>query len=172
MDKQTLAKRIFEKSYLRGEFRLRSGQISHEYFDKYRFESDPTLLSAISEHMMALLPKQDHLMLAGLELGGIPLATALSLKTGLPALFVRKKVKDYGTCKIVEGAESIQGKTLVVVEDVITTGGQVLESVEALRAEGALIDTVICVILRGDPSKLEAAGLKVRYLFSMDELKN
>ena len=90
MTKAELARRIYEAAHLEGEFLLRSGQISNEYFDKYRFESDPELLAAIAEQMEALLPEGTQ-WLAGLELGGVPLATALSLRTGLPVLFVRKR---------------------------------------------------------------------------------
>jgi len=104
-------------------------------------------------------------------MGGIPIATALSLKANIPAAFVRKKAKEYGTCKLAEGT-SIEGKRICVIEDVITTGGQVILSTNDLRAAGAIVEDVICVIER-DPEgrrKLEAIGLKVHALFKMDEL--
>src|SRR5690625_65978 len=94
LTKAELARRTYEVAHLEGNFLLRSGQVSHEYFDKYRFESDPELLAAIAAEMEALLP-DDVQWLAGLELGGVPLATALSLRTGLPVLFVRKEAKPY-----------------------------------------------------------------------------
>lgn len=169
MNKTELARKIFETAYLRGEFKLRSGQTSNEYFDKYRFESDPTLLKPIAEALAPLIPPGTQI-LAGLEMGGIPIATALSLHTGIPAIFVRKKAKDYGTCQIAEGAE-FKGRKTVIIEDVITTGGQVLLSAQELRERGALLETVLCVIHRGEGSPLASADLSLRPLFTMNELK-
>src|ERR1700751_5807089 len=97
-----LARRIAEVSMLQGEFKLRSGQISNRYFDKYRFEGTPSLLKPLARAMAELIPS-DTEILAGLELGGIPLVTAISLETGLPAAFVRKEAKTYGTCRAIEG---------------------------------------------------------------------
>ncbi len=169
MDRRELGKGIFETSYLQGSFKLRSGLTSSEYFDKYRFESDPVLLRAIAEQMAPLIP-QDTEILAGLEMGGIPVATALSLVTGLPTLFVRKQPKNYGTCQFAEGRD-FKGKKLLIIEDVVTTGGQVLLSTRDLRAKGAIIDHVLCVIHRGQGNPLEAAQLKLTPLFTMEELK-
>lgn len=170
MTRHELAKEIYKISYLTGSFKLRSGQISNEYFDKYRFESNPVLLAAIADQLVPLIPSGTQ-VLAGLEMGGIPIATALSLRTGLPALFVRKKAKEYGTCKIAEGYD-FTGKQVLIVEDVITTGGQVLLSAEDLRKGGAVVRDVICVIHRGsgkDP--LSEAQLQMQSLFTMADLK-
>src|ERR1700722_4267221 len=104
MTRMELAAAIFKSSYLRGDFKLRSGQKSNEYFDKYRFESEPEILAEIAKKMTPLVPKGTQ-VLAGLEMGGIPIATALSLESGLPAVFVRKKAKEYGTCRVAEGLE-------------------------------------------------------------------
>ena len=173
MGKRELAQAIHKVSYLRGEFKLRSGQTSPEYFDKYRFESQPHLLKAIAVEMRALIPKGTQ-VLAGLEMGGIPVVTALSIETGLPAIFVRKRAKEYGTCRVAEGLESIKGLQVCVVEDVITTGGQVLLSAEDLRREGAVINHVICVISRqqSGEEKLRAAGLTMSALFTGEQLKS
>ncbi len=99
-----LALAIAKASKLRGEFRLRSGAVTTEYFDKYRFEADPALLRAITDSLVTLVPSATD-ALAGLELGGVPLATALTLRTGLPAIFVRKRPKEYGTCRLAEGGD-------------------------------------------------------------------
>ena len=147
MTKTELAAAIYQASHITGEFLLRSGQVSNEYFDKYLFESDPALLKAIAEAMRPLIPEGSG-ALAGLEMGGVPVAAALSMESGLPALFVRKKAKEYGTRKLAEGP-SFDGARVCVIEDVVTTGGQIIESVKELRALGAVIDTVLCVILRG-----------------------
>jgi orotate phosphoribosyltransferase len=170
MDRAELAHRIYTVSHLTGEFTLRSGVVSTEYFDKYLFESDPALLLAIAE---ALAPKVPGSVdaLAGLELGGVPLAAVLSQVTGLPALFVRKVAKTYGTCKLAEGPE-FDGRPLLIVEDVITSAGAVLDAARELRARGAVLDRVVCVIDResGGRENLAAADLTLDALFTMTEL--
>lgn len=133
---------------LQGVFKLRSGQTSTVYFDKYRFESDPALLRRIAQRMLQLLPR-DTEILAGLELGGIPIATAMSLESGLPVVFVRKKAKDYGTCQAVEGTQ-VRGRRTVLIEDVITTGGAVSGAAALVRAAGADVIAVACAIWRGE----------------------
>jgi orotate phosphoribosyltransferase len=165
-----LARRIVARAHLTGQFTLRSGARSDSYFDKYAFESDPCLLREIAQALAALLPDQPNAV-AGLELGSIPLATVLSQVTGLPTVFVRKQAKTYGTCRLAEGIE-INSKRLVVVEDVITTAGQVIESARELRARGAQIETVLCVIDReaGGADRLAEQGLQLRSLFTMAEL--
>lgn len=171
MDKQSLASEIFKKSHIRGEFLLRSGKISNEYFDKYQFESNPILLNEIANQMLFLLPN-DIDVLAALEMGGIPIATAISLKTGLPIVFVRKKAKEYGTRRIAEGCE-IVGKRLLIIEDVVTTGGQIVLSVEELRKQGAIVEKAICVIDReqGGKDNLANIGVELYSLFNIRELK-
>ena len=171
MTREELGKAIYDVSHLTGEFLLRSGKISNEYFDKYRFESRPELLSEIANHLTALLPLEFDL-LAGLEMGGIPLSTALSMNTGKRLVFVRKKPKEYGTCKFAEGIE-IEGKNLVVIEDVVTSGGQVVISSGDLRKDGAQISIALCVIDReaGGRERLAEVGIELRSLFTMSELK-
>lgn len=170
MTRQELAKKIYEVAHLTGEFKLRSGQISNEYFDKYRFEARPELLREIAKQMAPLIPPGTE-VLAGLEMGGIPIATALSLEIGLPCAFVRKEAKDYGTCLFAEGAE-VEGKNVCVIEDVVTTGGQVVISTKDLRSVGANISHVLCVIHRG-PSfpepKLTEVGLTLSPLFKKSD---
>ena len=168
MKTEDLREKLLKICLLEGDFLLRSGQRSPHYFDKYQFEAQPHLLSALSQKLKLLLPR-DVEVLAGLEMGGIPLVTALSLRTGLPMSFVRKKAKTYGTCRLAEG-EDIKGKRVCVLEDVITTGGQVLASVEDLRQRGAKVEYVLCVLLRGGEAareKLSTARLSLRCLFKM-----
>lgn len=164
-----LAQAIFDVAHLTGEFQLRSGQTSMEYFDKYRFEAQPQLLKQVARQMKALLPT-DVDILAGLEMGGIPIATALSLETGIPVCFVRKEAKSYGTCQFAEGVD-IKGKKLVVIEDVITTGGQVVLSTNDLRSSGAIIEHVLCAIYRGPevPAPLISANLTMKALFKRSD---
>lgn len=170
MSPDSLAQRVNSIARLTGTFTLRSGQIATEYFDKYRFEADPLLLADIAEAMVPLLPAGTE-VLAGLELGGVPIATALSMRTGLPAAFVRKEAKAYGTARLAEGAE-IAGKRVTVIEDVITTGGQVVISTGQLRALGASVEHVVCVIDRSSDqgAALAAAGLTMTSLLTRAEL--
>ena len=133
---------------LSGTFMLRSGQVSHEYFDKYLFETDPALLARVAEAMVELVPEETEL-LGGLEMGGIPIATVLSSQTSLPALFVRKQAKD-----------------------VITTGGAVRDAASALRAAGATVEVVVCAIDRSPEGEnpLADVGLEVRPVLTKAEL--
>jgi orotate phosphoribosyltransferase len=169
--RDALAKRIYDTAHITGEFLLRSGVMSNEYFDKYLFEADPDLLKHIAISLVPLVPKGVD-ALAGLEMGGIPLATMLSQLTGLPVLFVRKKAKEYGTCKIAEGGQ-VRGRKLLIVEDVVTSGGAILDAAKALREEGAELAHVICVIDResGGTANLAKVQLELKPLFTMTELK-
>lgn len=167
-----LARDIFDVSHLTGEFTLRSGIQATEYFDKYRFESDPQLLARIAAAMAALVPDGTE-VLAGLEMGGIPVVTALSRETGIPAAFVRKERKAYGTCKIAEGPE-LSGKRVTVVEDVVTRGGAVVDGVKNLREDGAVVDVALCVVDReqGGREALSEIELELRALFTADALRS
>lgn len=169
---QQLAKKIFDVAHLTGEFLLRSGKTSNEYFDKYQFEARPELLNEIADELISHLPK-DFDLLGAMDMGGIPLATAIALKTRKEMVFVRKEAKSYGTCKFAEGPD-VEGKKICLVEDVITTGGQVVISTGMLREKGAIVENVVAVIDRslGDHSKLEGANLSLSALFTMDQLKN
>lgn len=171
MTNKELALEIYKVSYLRGEFKLRSGQISSEYFDKYQFESNPHLLRSIGEQMSALVPQGTEL-LGAMEMGGIPLATVISLHTGLPVVYVRKQPKSYGTCRFAEGP-SVRNKKVCLIEDVITTGGQVVISAKDLRGEGAQISHVLCAIDRseGKATGLHKAQLQLTSLFTLADFQ-
>ena len=158
----TLAADIDATCRLTGEFTLRSGQVSAEYFDKYLFEAQPALLARVAGQMVGLLP-DDTELLGGLELGGIPIATMVSSLTGRPALFVRKKAKEYGTCKLAEGPD-VAGRRVTLIEDVITTGGAVRDATNALRQAGAVVQVVVCAIDRSPAGEnpLADVGLEVR----------
>jgi orotate phosphoribosyltransferase len=166
-----LAARVYAASHVTGSFVLRSGRTADRYFDKYRFESDPGLLAEIVEALVPLVPPGIE-GLAGLELGGVPLATMLSSMTGLPAYFVRKEPKRYGTERVCEGGD-IAGRSLVIIEDVVTTGGQVVLSAQDLRAEGGVVEHALCVIDRqgGGGDVAGAEGIALRALFTMSELE-
>jgi orotate phosphoribosyltransferase len=170
MDRAELAQRVFAASHLTGRFKLRSGSYSDQYFDKYRFESDPELLHEIGEALVELVPEGTEL-LAGLELGGVPLATVASQRTGMPLVFVRKQAKEYGTCKQVEGTDP-SGRRVVIVEDVVTSGGAILDALPALRAVGAEVVAAVCAIDReaGAQEALAAEGVPLHAAFTMSAL--
>lgn len=172
MSREELAAAIYEVAHLTGTFTLRSGQTSSEYFDKFQFTSRPDLLDAVAEAMAVSVPP-DVEVLAGLQLGGVPLAAALVLKTRLPAVYVRLQRKTYGTCKISEGVD-IAGRVVAVVEDVITTGGQVILSTEELRAEGADVRYALVVVDKesGAAENLKDVGLTLRSLYTARELEH
>lgn len=155
---------------LTGEFVLRSGQVASEYFDKYLFEAQPALLDRVAAQMVPLLP-DDTELLGGLELGGVPIATMVSARTGLPALFVRKSAKEYGTCKLAEGPD-VAGRRITLIEDVITTGGAVRDATRELRAAGAIVATVVCAIDRSPEGEnpLADVGLEVRPVLTKAQL--
>jgi orotate phosphoribosyltransferase len=169
-DLTQLARDVDARCRLRGTFTLRSGQVSGEYFDKYLLESDPVLLARVAGQMTTLVPAGTS-YLGGLELGGVPLATVLSQATGIPALFVRKQAKSYGTGRLAEGGDPA-GHTVTLVEDVITTGGAVASAARALRALGATVTTVVCAIDRAGTraTTLAAEGITVRPVLTKDLL--
>ena len=157
-------------SRLTGEFVLRSGRTATEYFDKYQFEADPVLLDALAERLAALVPDGTE-VLAGLEMGGIAVVTALGRHAKLPCAFVRKQAKKYGTARLAEGAE-VAGRRVLVVEDVVTSGGQVVISTGDLRRLGAQVDHALCVIDRqeGGAQALAADGITLRALLTRADL--
>jgi orotate phosphoribosyltransferase len=170
-ERARLAAAIYDAAHLTGTFTLRSGVVSHEYFDKYMFESAPALLRDIAAACLPLVPVETD-ALAGLELGGVPLATMMSQLSGLPTRFVRKEAKTYGTCRLAEGGV-LEGQRLCIVEDVVTSGGAILDAAAELRARGAVLGPVVCVIDResGGVEKLAAEGLELHALFRMSELR-
>ncbi len=168
----TLAARIKQSARLTGSFVLRSGKVSDTYFDKYQFEADPCLLLAIAQHMASLLPEGTQ-VLAGLEMGGIPIVTMLSQVTGLPCAFIRKEAKAYGTCQYAEGA-SLVGKRFVLVEDVVSSGGALVDALGKLSNDGLRPTLAVCVIDRetGGTQALAAAGLELNVLFTFSQVEN
>jgi orotate phosphoribosyltransferase len=170
MTREQLAKRIAEISLLHGEFILRSGRKSIYYLDKYRFETQPDVLEALGEMLGArVTSKVDRI--AGAELGAVPLAAVTSIACGKPCVFVRNQKKDYGTAKQVEGILNA-GETVMIVEDVLTTGGQVLEAAKSLEDLGVKIDRIVAVIdrMEGARENLEKAGYVFESLFTTKDL--
>ena len=165
-----LAAEIDAACRLSGTFTLRSGQVSHEYFDKYLFETDPALLARVAGAMVALVP-DDTELLGGLEMGGIPIATVLSSRTGLPALFVRKQAKEYGTCKLAEGPD-VAGRRVTLVEDVDHHGRCGPGRHPRAARAGADVEVVVCAIDRSPEGEnpLADVGLEVRPVLTKADL--
>ena len=173
MTDDELKRALCEHAYLEGDFVLRSGRRSQYYLDKYRFETRPELLGALGERIAATAREHapDARRLAGPELGAVALAAAGSLASGLPFVIVRKHAKQYGTANRVEGAYEA-GDVVCIVEDVVTSGGALLESVDALRGAGLTVRTAVCVVDReeGGVDALARHAVRLRPLFTASEL--
>jgi orotate phosphoribosyltransferase len=176
MTDEQLIQRIKDSALLRGDFTLRSGRKSKYYLDKYLFQTRPDILAALAERFAEKIAAigggetsgdgsggdsgvggVDRL--AGAELGGVPLVSAAGIATGLPFILIRNQKKNYGTAKQVEG-ELKPGDRVVILEDIATTGGQVLEAAQTLTDMGAKVVKIIAVIDRqeGARENIEAAG--------------
>ncbi|MBX5474802.1 MAG: orotate phosphoribosyltransferase [Thermoleophilia bacterium] len=174
MTRDDLRRALVEAAYLEGDFVLRSGKRSRYYLDKYRFETRPDLLGPLGERIAAAVREHapDAVRLAAPELGAVALAAAASLASGLPFLIVRKEAKEYGTARRLEGPFE-PGERVCVVEDVVTTGGALLESVAALREAGLVVDTAVCVVDReeGGADALARRAVRLRPLYRAGELR-
>jgi orotate phosphoribosyltransferase len=153
-----LARRLAERALLRGDFVLRSGKRSSVYLDKYRFETDPALLAPLAEALAELASEADPAaeLLAGPELGAVPLVTALALRDGRCFLIVRGQAKEYGTANRLEGVFET-GQRVLLVEDIVTSGGAALQAVAALREAGLVVEHALCVLDRDEGGR-EALG--------------
>ena len=173
MTDDELRSALVAHAYLEGDFVLRSGRRSRYYLDKYRFETRPDLLRPLGERLAAAVREHapDATRLAGPELGAVALAAAASLESGLPFLIVRKAAKEYGTSKQIEGPYE-EGEVVCLVEDVVTSGGALLESVEALRGAGLVVHTAVCVVDReeGGADALARQAVRLRPIFTAGEL--
>ena len=173
MTDEELRDAIREVAYLEGDFVLRSGRRSRYYLDKYRFETQPELLRALGERIAAFVEEHEPeaTRLAGPELGAVTLAAAGSLASGLPFLIVRKEAKEYSTGNRIEGVFE-PGETVCLVEDIVTTAGQLLASVEALREAGAVVRTAVCVVDReeGGADALARQAVRLRPIFRASEI--
>lgn len=170
MTKDQLAKAIKQAAYLEGDFVLRSGKRSRYYLDKYLFETDPNILREIGRLLAASAGEDVH-RIAGAELGGVPLAAAASLASGKPFVIVRAGRKNYGTAKRIEGILKPTEKVMLV-EDVVTTGGQVLEAADLIRHAGAEVVKIVAVLdrLEGAADRIRQAGYTYETLFTSEDL--
>jgi len=170
MTRNELARRIADVALLRGEFTLRSGRKSNYYLDKYLFETQPDILRELGKMFAERIPA-GVTRIAGPELGAIALAAAASMASGKPFVIVRNQKKGYGSGKLLEGKIE-PGETVVIIEDVLTTGGQVLEAVKSLESAGAKVAGILGVLDRqeGARQNIESAGYKFEALFTTSDL--
>lgn len=170
-EREALARDLVATSYLKGDFVLRSGKRSDRYFDKFLFETDPSLLKRIGAQLAALVPKETQ-RLAAPELGAVLLGGAVSMETGLPLLLVRKEPKGYGTGKQLEGRFA-PDERVTVIEDVVTTGGDSLRSVQVLRDAGLDVIHLVVVLDRGEGGEDNIREARIPYspLFRIQDLE-
>jgi len=170
LNKTSLATQIRNVALLEGDFTLRSGRKSKYYLDKYLFETQPDILRALGE-MFAKYVESSTTLIAGAELGGIALAAAASMASGKPFVIIRNAKKDYGTGKPYEGKIS-DSDSVLLVEDIATTGGQVLEAAKFIKSVGARVERIVAVIDRqeGARENIESAGIKFESLFTKADL--
>lgn len=171
MIKQELADRIRAASFLEGDFLLRSGRRSKFYVDKYLFETQPEILSEVGK-LLATHVDGATTRIAGAELGGVPLAAATAISSGKPFIIVRNAKKDYGTSKPFEGKLE-KGDHVLLVEDIATTGGQVLEAAKVITEFGAVVQKIVAVVDRGEGAadNIRGAGYQFASLFTGKDLR-
>jgi orotate phosphoribosyltransferase len=170
MDRIALLARIKETAYLEGDFMLRSGKKSKYYLDKYLFETCPDILKALGEEF-AKYVSDDVTLIAGAELGGVALAAATAMAAEKNWIIVRNSKKDYGTSKMIEGKISADDVVLIV-EDIATTGGQVIEAAKIIDEIGAKVKKIVCVIDRkqGAGENIAEAGFEFDSIITKDDL--
>ncbi|HEX6230790.1 MAG TPA: orotate phosphoribosyltransferase [Actinomycetota bacterium] len=154
-----LGERLLRASELHGDFVLSSGKRSTVYFDKFRFLTDPALLRETAGAVASLLP-DGVTHLAAPEGAATLLVAAVAIETGLPAAVVRKEPKAYGTTSQVEG-HAPAGAETALIEDVSTTGHQVLRAARALEEHGSRVAVIVLAIDRGGGEHLRASGYRV-----------
>ncbi len=173
MNDAGLREALVGAAYLEGDFVLRSGKRSRYYLDKYRFETRPDLLAALGERIAATVREHEPeaVRLAAPVLGGVVLAASAALVSGLPFLMVRDAAKEYGTANRIEGPYE-KGECVCFVEDIVTSGGALLEAVAAAREAGLVVHTAVCVVDReeGGADALARQAVRLRPLFRAGEL--
>ena len=170
MTRNELIRRIKETAYLEGDFTLRSGKKSKYYLDKYLFETCPDILKALGSEFAKYIDS-DVTLIAGAELGGVALAAATAMATGKNWVIIRNSKKGYGTGKMVEGVLKA-GDVVLLVEDIATTGGQVLEAAKIITDAGAKVKKIVAVIDRkqGAGENITQAGYKFESIITKDDL--
>lgn len=154
----------------KGKFKLSNGSLTDYYIDKYVFETNPDVLNVIADDITDRLDGTGVDVIAGPELGAVPLVTAVSLRTGIPAAYIRKGQKHYGTQARIEGTIE-KGMSVAVVEDVTTTGGTILETAHLVEEVGGIVDRLVVVVDRNAEAveNVREEGYELEYLARVGE---
>jgi orotate phosphoribosyltransferase len=166
---RALASRVREAALLEGDFVLSSGTKSRFYVDKYLFSTEPDLLRDLAYEISTKLPA-DTQRLAGVELGAVPLVTAVALHGDLSYVIVRKAAKEYGTGNRVEGRPLEVGEKVVLIEDVVTTGAQALRAMDILEEAEAKVLGILAVLDRREEGSAYLGGYPFGALLGMEDL--
>lgn len=173
MKKDTLIQQLKECGAIKfGRFVLTSGAISDYYIDIKKASTDPKILKIIAQEMSLYTKGYD--LLAGMELGAVPLVVALSLETQIPYVIIRKEKREHGTGKQIEGGD-VKGKSVLIIEDVTTSGGSVIKTIQILRENNAEVEKALVVVDRESGTREKLKKLEVEFipLVSVSEiLKN
>lgn len=155
-----------------GKFKLTSGKESSYYVDIKQASTNPKVLSEIAKEMSKLSSNDKFDIIAGMELGAVPLAVALALETKVPYVIIRKEKPSHGTGKQIIGKNE-PGQKVLIVEDVATTGGSVVKAINVLRSEGLIVDKIIVVVDReeGAEEMLNKYDVELLPLVKAGELK-
>jgi orotate phosphoribosyltransferase len=164
-----LASRVREAALLEGDFVLSSGKKSRFYVDKYLFSTEPGLLRDLASEISSRLPAGTE-RLAGVELGSVSLVAATALHEDLPYCIVRKSEKGYGTQNKIEGRALESGEKVFLIEDVVTTGSQVLRAAKVLEEAGAEVLGIVAVLDRRDESAAHLGGYPFEALLRIEDL--
>jgi orotate phosphoribosyltransferase len=151
-----------------GDFTLASGRKSRFYIDIKKAITQPAILKKIASEVLMKNPPFDAV--AGVAVGGVPLAVAVSLESGKPYVIIRKEQKAHGLASLIIG--EVSGKRVLLVEDVTTSGGSALFGIEQLRSAGAVVEEVITVVDRDEGAEKTLSDLNVKLtpLVSMKDL--
>ena len=170
MKKQELIQLLKECGAIKfGRFVLTSGAVSDYYIDIKKASTNPNILKKISEAMAEYAEGYD--LIAGMELGAVPLVTALSLQTNIPYVIIRKEKREHGTSKQIEGGD-VKDKRVLVIEDVTTSGNSVIKTINIIRQNHGKVDEVIVVVDResGAEEKLQQIDINFIPLVSVSEI--
>ena len=170
MKKDTLIQQLKQCGAIKfGRFVLTSGAISNYYIDIKKASTDPRILKIIAQEMSSYTKGYD--LLAGMELGAVPLVVALSLETQIPYVIIRKEKREHGTSKQIEGGD-VKGKSVLIIEDVTTSGGSVVKTIQILRENNAEVEKALVVVDResGTREKLEKLEVEFIPLITVSEI--
>ena len=170
MDKEEIINLLKESGAIQfGRFVLTSGAVSDYYIDIKKASTKPVILKKLAHEMVEYTEGYD--LLAGMELGAVPLIVALSLESNIPYVIIRKNKKKHGTSKQIEGGE-VKNKKVLIIEDVTTSGGSVINSIQIIRENKGIVDEVLAIVDResGAEQKLQNVDVSFIPLISVSDI--